>query len=198
MLPEHDSNMDMANILIVDDENANLKLLSEILGREGYHTRPANSPRLAIDTALGKPPDLILLDIRMPDMDGFEVCAALKQNERTRDIPILFVSALQDTEDRVRGFEAGCVDFISKPFQEEEVLARVRTHLQLHDMQRNLEKMVVERTAELAKSEQLARILLNANRPPWESLMSLLMAVSSVSTTGIVTLSDTAGRRCWS
>ena len=148
----------MADILIVDDESANLKLLSEMLGREGYRVRPANSPQLAIKSALGNPPDLMLLDVRMPDMDGFEVCGLLKHDERTRDIPILFISALQDTKDKVRGFEAGGVDFISKPFQEEEVLARVRTHLKLHNMQRHLEELVVKRTDEAIASEERFRV----------------------------------------
>jgi len=141
------------DILIVDDETANLKLLKEMLSREGYQVRPADRPQLAIDSALAQPPVLILLDVRMPDMDGFEVCKLLKQDERTRDIPILFISALRDVQDKVRGFEAGGVDFISKPIQEEEVLARVRTHLELRNMQLNLVEMVAERSAELARSE---------------------------------------------
>ena len=95
------------DILIVDDEIPNLQLLSELLSPEGYHVRPANSPQLGIESALAQPPKLILLDVRMPDMDGFEVCNLLKQDERTRDIPILFISALQDVHDKVRGFEAG-------------------------------------------------------------------------------------------
>ena len=120
------------DILIVDDEIPNLRLLSELLRREGYQVRPANSPQLAIDSALAQPPSLILLDVRMPEMDGFEVCRRLKQDERTRYIPIIFISALQEVQDRVRGFEAGGVDFITKPFLKEEVIARVRTHLELH------------------------------------------------------------------
>ena len=127
-----------ADILIVDDETPNLHLLSELLGREGYHVRPANNPQLALDSALGQPPKLILLDVRMPEMDGFEVCRRLKQDERTRDIPILFVSALQDVEDKVRGFEAGGVDYITKPFQEAEVLARVDTHLTIHRLRQEV------------------------------------------------------------
>jgi PAS domain S-box-containing protein len=150
MPTNHDSNIDMADILIVDDESANLQLLSELLGRAGYQVRPANNPQLAIDSALGQPPKLILLDVRMPEMDGFEVCRRLKQDERTRDIPIIFISALQDVQDKVRGFEAGGVDFISKPFQEQEVLARIRTHLNLRNMQLHLE----QRTAELRKLSQ--------------------------------------------
>ncbi|WP_163338479.1 PAS domain S-box protein [Desulfopila sp. IMCC35008] len=161
MLKDHSLPIESGDILIVDDEVANLKLLSEILAREGYHVRPANSPRLAIDSALEDPPDLILLDIRMPDMNGFEVCERLKQEERTRNIPIIFISALHDTSDKVRGFKAGGVDFISKPIQEEEVLARMRTHLKLHTMQRNLEKLVIERTAELARREAHYRALID-------------------------------------
>jgi len=129
------------DILIVDDETANLKLLKELLSREGYQVRPADLPQLAINSALAQPPKLILLDVKMPEMDGFEVCRRLKQDERTRDIPIIFVSALQDVQDRVRGFEVGGVDFISKPFQEKEVLARVHTHVSLRNLQLNLEQM---------------------------------------------------------
>ena len=149
MPKSHNTKTDLDDILIVDDEIPNLHLLSELLGREGYQVRPANNPRLALDSALAQPPKLILLDVKMPEMDGFEVCSRLQQDEQTRDIPIIFISALQDVQDKVRGFEAGGVDFISKPFQEEEVLARVRTHMDLHNMQLNLEEMVAKRTAEL-------------------------------------------------
>ena len=145
------------DILIVDDEIPNLKLLAEYLGQAGYRVRSTEKPQQAIDSALAKPPALILLDVRMPEMDGFEVCKRLKQDERTRDIPIIFVSALQDVQDKVRGFEAGGVDFITKPFQEEEVLARVRTHMELRNMQLNLERMIAKRTAEVIASEQRFR-----------------------------------------
>jgi DNA-binding response OmpR family regulator len=126
------------DILIVDDEIANLKLLTEYLDQAGYQVRPTEKPQQAIDSALAKPPALILLDVRMPEMDGFEVCRHLKQHERTRDIPIIFVSALQDVQDKVRGFEAGGVDYITKPFQESEVLARVDTHLTIHRLRREV------------------------------------------------------------
>jgi DNA-binding NtrC family response regulator len=139
------------DILIVDDEVANLKLLKELLSRDGYQVRFSDRPQLAIDSALGQPPALILLDVKMPQMDGFEVCERLKQDERTRDIPIIFISALQDVQDKIRGFEAGGVDFISKPFQDSEVLARVRTHLELRNMQLHLEELVEKRTAEVVK-----------------------------------------------
>ena len=151
-MPTNQNSIDLAgDILIVDDEMPNLKLLSELLGREGHQVRPANNPQLAIDSALAQPPKLILLDVRMPQMDGFEVCERLKQDERTRDIPIIFISALQDVQDRVRGFNVGGVDFISKPFQDSEVLVRVRTHLELRSMQLHLEEIVEKRTAEVVK-----------------------------------------------
>ena len=149
------------DILIVDDEIANLKLLAELLEQRGYKVRPSEKPQLAIGTAMTKPPALILLDVRMPEMDGFEVCKRLKQDERTRDIPIIFISALQEVEDKIRGLEAGGVDFNSKPFQEEEVLARVRTHLELRNMQLNLAELVDKRTAELARSEAKYRGLVD-------------------------------------
>jgi PleD family two-component response regulator len=128
------------DILIVDDEIPNLRLLAELLEKEGYRVRPAAKAQTAIDSAQAKPPGLILLDVRMPEMDGFELCRRLKQDERTHDIPIIFVSALQDIDDKVRGFEAGGVDFISKPYQEQEILARVRTHMSLDQMRQHLEQ----------------------------------------------------------
>ena len=149
------------DILVVDDETTNLKMLKEILWSEGYQVRPADHPLLAIDSALAQPPDLILLDVKMPEMDGYEVCKRFKQNDRTCDIPIIFISALQDAQDKVLGFEAGGVDFISKPFQAEEVLARVRTHMELRKMQINLEELVTQRSAELAESEAKYRGLVD-------------------------------------
>jgi PleD family two-component response regulator len=157
-MPTHQNTINLAgstpgDILIVDDETTNLKLLKELLSREGYQVRAADLPQLAIKSALAQSPALILLDVKMPEMDGFEVCKRLKQDERTRDVPVIFISVLQEAEDKVRGFEVGGVDFITKPFQETEVLARVRMHLELRNMQLNLEQLVAERTAELARSE---------------------------------------------
>lgn len=142
------------DILIVDDEVPNLHLLTQILSAAGYQVRPAREPQLAIDSTRARPPDLILLDVRMPEMDGFEVCQRLQQDDRTREVPIIFVSALQDVKDRVRGFELGGVDFISKPFQETEILARVRTHVALRKMTLHLEDLVAQRTAELTATNQ--------------------------------------------
>ena len=137
------------DILIVCDEIPNLRLLSEWLEREGYKIRPAEKAQLALDSALAKPPGLILLKMQMPEMDGLEVCQRLKQDRRTCKVPIIFVSTKQDDDTRIKGFEAGGIDFITKPFREQEVLARVRTHLRLHQVQQNMERLVEERTAEM-------------------------------------------------
>ena len=143
-----------AEILVVDDTVENLKLLSEILTDAGYLVRTTERPLLALRSALAHPPALILLDVRMPEMSGFELCRRLKQDERTQDVPVIFVSALQEVDDKVQGFEIGGVDFVSKPFQESEVLARVNTHLQLRTMHLHLADLVSERTAELNEANE--------------------------------------------
>ncbi|MBM4430306.1 MAG: response regulator [Chloroflexi bacterium] len=127
-----------ANILIVDDNPANLRLLSQMLTEHGYTVRPVTDGQLALGAALVDPPDLILLDIRMPGMDGYQVCQRLKAAEQTRDIPIIFISALDATEDKVRAFSLGGVDYVTKPFHVEEVLARLETHLALRRLQLQL------------------------------------------------------------
>ena len=120
-----------ANILIVDDTLFNLHVLSGILKEQGYKVRPITSGKLALKSAQSNPPDLILLDILMPEMDGYEVCERLKADPNLKDIPVLFISALTETQDKVKAFNLGGVDFITKPFQVEEVCARVQTHLEL-------------------------------------------------------------------
>ncbi len=133
-----------ANILIVDDKPANLELLSQMLGDQGYQVQAVMNGRRALTIAQALPPDLVLLDIRMPEMDGYQVCQQLKELEATRHIPVIFISALDALEDKVQAFKAGGVDFISKPFQIEEVLARVHTHLQLQHASRELEQRLDE------------------------------------------------------
>jgi diguanylate cyclase (GGDEF)-like protein len=126
------------SILIVDDTPANLELLGRLLTQARYRVRKLPSGELAISSALASPPDLILLDIRMPGIDGFEVCRRLKNHELTRDIPIIFISALDASEDKVCAFDIGGVDYITKPFHPDEVLARVATHLRLSQLQQRL------------------------------------------------------------
>lgn len=126
------------NILIVDDTPNNLSVLRQILTKHGHLVRPALNGHIALSAVQADLPDLILLDIIMPDMDGYEVCKALKTDEKTRDIPVIFISALNDLGDKVRAFEEGGVDYISKPFHAEEVMARVNTHLVLRAQQKAL------------------------------------------------------------
>ncbi|EIC23554.1 putative bifunctional diguanylate cyclase/phosphodiesterase [Thiorhodovibrio frisius] len=127
-----------ASILVVDDIAENLGILKTILSAKRYEVRPLSSGELAVRAALSEVPDLILLDIMMPGMNGYEVCARLKADPLTRDVPVIFISALHDAEDKVRAFAAGGVDYVSKPFQVDEVLARVATHLHLHALQQAL------------------------------------------------------------
>jgi signal transduction histidine kinase len=125
------------NILIVDDVPANVLLLVRMLTERGYRTRTALGGKLALEAARTEPPDLILLDITMPEMNGYEVCEQLKADEALQAIPVIFISALHETLDKVKAFRVGGVDYVTKPFQFEEVYARVQTHLQL----RRLEKL---------------------------------------------------------
>ncbi len=134
----------IADILIVDDTLANLQLLTSILKEEGYKVRPASSGAMALQAIAKKLPDLILLDIKMPEMNGYEVCEELKRNAFTRDVPIIFISALSDVADKVKAFSVGGVDYINKPFQFEEVKARVSTHLKLRAYQTDMAKKVAE------------------------------------------------------
>jgi putative two-component system response regulator len=127
-----------ATIMIVDDTPINLRLLESMLKKKGYRTRAFTSGKLAIEAATENPPDLILLDINMPEMNGYEVCQDLKEQDQTRDIPVIFISALNELEDKMTAFTAGGVDYITKPFQFAEVQARVETHLQIRRMQAEL------------------------------------------------------------
>ncbi|MCC3412791.1 MULTISPECIES: response regulator [unclassified Microcoleus] len=133
-------NTNRANILVVDDTPQNLRLLAEILSNQGYQVRPVPNGKLALSAAQKMPPDIVLLDIMMPDMDGYEVCQRLKDSEVTKDIPVIFISAINDVMDKVKAFAVGGVDFITKPFQVEEVLARIETHLKICSLQQSLQE----------------------------------------------------------
>ena len=133
------------SVLMVDDTPANLELLTVMLKVRGYKVRAAVSGKLALQAVRNNPPDLILLDINMPEMSGYEVCAELKADEKLKDIPVIFLSALSETMDKVKAFGAGGVDYITKPFQFEEVEARVETQLELRrqklQLQENYDKL---------------------------------------------------------
>ncbi|MCB0163792.1 MAG: response regulator [Anaerolineae bacterium] len=148
-------------ILIIDDKQDNLRLLVDILKRRTYLVRPTRNAYQGLMIAQQEKPDLILLDIKMPEMDGYEVCRQLKADEQTNEIPIIFLSALDDVNDKLQAFEVGGVDYVSKPFHEAELLARIETHLTLRHLQQalqvandTLEIKVRLRTAELAEANR--------------------------------------------
>ncbi len=196
---------DQGNVLIVDDTPPSLAHLARILEAEGYRVRPATNGPLALRAAEAEPPDLILLDVKMPDMDGFEVCRRLRAMAGTREVPVIFISALDDTRDKTIAFEVGGVDYIGKPFQPEEVLARVKAHLSLHQMRTQLERKnielrearnqseekVLERTAELEEANTELRREIAERARAEEELHRLGLAVEQGSDTIVIT--DTEG-----
>lgn len=150
-----------AHVMIVDDTPVNLRLLEELLDRAGFKVSAFPSGDLALRAAVRRPPDLILLDILMPEMDGYEVCRLLKASESLRHIPIIFISALNATGDKIRAFSRGGVDYVTKPFHEAEVLARVQAQVELVSLRRQLkeqneklEELVSARTRELARANK--------------------------------------------
>ncbi len=133
------ANIGDGTIMVVDDNPANVDLLSKMLTIHGCMVRAFTNSQFAMQSAFSNPPDLVLLDIRMPELDGFTFCMKLKENAKTSDIPVIFISALHETEDKVKAFDAGGVDYITKPFQEPEVMARVQAHIHIRTMQKQLE-----------------------------------------------------------
>ena len=156
---------EFTDVLVVDDNPNNLQALAALLKDRGYKARPVPSGDLALKAAKSQPPDLILLDINMPEMDGFAVCERLKADHALKDIPVIFLSARSETLDKVKAFAAGGVDYVTKPFQIDEVSARIGTHLKLRRLQselerhnRNLQQVVREKIKEISES-QMATIL---------------------------------------
>jgi putative two-component system response regulator len=158
------------DILIVDDEPANLQVLTGILKQKGYKVRPASSGLQALQGAEIEQPDLILLDINMPDMNGYEVCKKLKENNYLKEIPVIFISALNETIDKIKAFSAGGVDYVTKPFHIEEVLSRVDTHLKLHFLQIDLEKY----------NTRLEELVLSQVKEISESQMATIFAIAKL------------------
>ena len=142
-------NLQEHEILVVDDTPANLEVIIETLSSAQYNVSAVTSGKRALKQLQRNSPSLILLDIQMPEMDGFETCRQIKENPDTANIPIIFITALSDTESIVKGFSLGAVDYLTKPFREAELLARVQTHLKLHILTEQLEEQVNHRTAEL-------------------------------------------------
>lgn len=152
------------SILLVDDNLSNLKLLSNVLEARGYTLRAANNGTMALRSATTVPPDLILLDINMPDLDGYEVCRRLKLMPGLADIPVIFISTLDDVRDKVRAFEVGGVDYITKPFRFEEVLARVETHITLCRLRKQLVAQNEALQKEIGDRQRMEMELHAANR----------------------------------
>jgi PAS domain S-box-containing protein len=150
------------NILLVDDTPNNLRLLSAMLTDQGYEVRRVINGQMALKTAQANPPDLILLDIKMPDMNGYEVCQHLKADPQTRDIPVIFISALDEVLDKVKAFAVGGVDYITKPFSEEEVFARVENILTIRKLQQQLQAQNERLKQEIIERKQLEAKLLRS------------------------------------
>lgn len=151
----------LGEILVVEDTPASLKLLSDLLGNAGYMVRQAPDGELALWSASARPPELVLLDVNMPGIDGFEVCRRLKADPVLCDIPVIFLSAQYEMDDKVRGFQCGAVDFIAKPYQAEEVLARAQAHIRLARTQKALKEALEEllsARAAVARNERLAAL----------------------------------------
>ena len=164
-------------VLMVDDMPANLELLAGMLKNRGYKVRAALSGKLALQAVRGDPPDLILLDINMPEMNGYEVCEKLKADEKTKDIPVIFLSALTETMDKVKAFGIGGVDYITKPFQLEEVEARVETHLELRRQKRRLQE-AYDKLRELEKMrDSLVQMIIHDLRSPLTGTFAYLKLI---------------------
>ncbi|MEM9539478.1 MAG: response regulator [Cyanobacteria bacterium P01_E01_bin.42] len=154
-------------ILIVDDQPSNLRFLARLLQKQGYRVRRAISGELALNAAFAVPPDLILLDILMPEINGYEVCEKLKRDERTQDIPVIFISVIDRADEKVRAFEVGGVDYITKPFQANEVLARIHHQLTIRQLQQQLETQNTQLKAEIQQrtlAQKETQLLLELSR----------------------------------
>lgn len=190
------------NILIVDDTPENLQLLTSMLQQQGYTVRPVPSGQLALQSVKVLPPDLILLDINMPHMNGYDVCEELKANDTTKDIPVIFISALNQTMSLIKAFNAGGVDYVTKPFQFEEIRVRVETHLALQNLRLELEaknqrleqSLTYQRKLEQTKAH-LIQMIVHDLKNPLSALMGysyLLREKSMNSAMGAKTIEDIA------
>jgi len=166
---------DRPSVMIVDDVAENLQVLSAMLEQDGFLVRPVPNGQMVLRAVLSEPPDIILLDIMMPDMDGFQVCRALKLHAQTREIPVLFISALSETFDKVKAFQEGGVDYITKPFQFEEVRMRVRTHLDLNRLHRENRALLAKTLMATARS--LVEMLADVNPVMFDQANRLLRAM---------------------
>jgi DNA-binding response OmpR family regulator len=199
--PKRSARRATPDILVVDDTPANLRVLSGLLQERGYKVRPVPSGKLALQAARSIPPDLILLDVKMPEMDGFEVCRQLKADALLKEVPVIFISALNETIDKVQAFGVGGVDYVTKPFQFEEVEARVRTHLGLRQLQQELarhnaglEEVVLARTQQLAESNARLAVLDKTK----SDFLRLISHELRTPLSGVLGIAELAFRECGS
>jgi signal transduction histidine kinase len=178
---------DRAVLLIVDDNATNLHVLSDVLDEAGFEVRVAQNGEMALQKVQYDPPELILLDVMMPGLNGFETCEKLKADPKTREIPVIFMTALSETVDKVRGLSLGAVDYITKPFQQDEVLARVRTHLQISRLTKSLAQQNLQLRAEvrarMKAEEELKRLADSLERQVEERTKELKDALTNLEQT---------------
>jgi two-component system, sensor histidine kinase and response regulator len=173
-MSDESTRQDVVSILMVDDNPANLQVLTSMLKQSGWRPRPVTSGQLGLQAARKEPPDLVLLDVNMPEMNGYEVCAQLKADARLADIPVIFVSALGETMDKVRGFAVGGVDYITKPFQLDEVKARVTTHLELRRQRRELQASYEKLRESEHLRDSLVHMIVHDLRSPLTAISAYL------------------------
>ena len=173
-MSDEPTRQDVVSILMVDDNPANLQVLTSMLKQSGWRPRPVTSGQLGLQAARKEPPDLVLLDVNMPEMNGYEVCEQLKADARLADIPVIFVSALGETMDKVRGFAVGGVDYITKPFQLDEVKARVTTHLELRRQRRELQASYDKLRESERMRDSLVHMIVHDLRSPLTAISAYL------------------------
>ena len=187
------------NLLIVDDSPVNLQLLTGMFQRGKFKVRPAPSGELALQAARREPPDLILLDIDMPGLNGFEVCERLKADEALKTIPIIFITALDDVADKIKAFGVGGVDYVTKPFQFEEVAARVRTHLAVHRQERRLQEQLSQLKDYQRLSESLVEMIVHDIGSPVAAIqagLALMQQSSPLSPATTAVLLENSNHAC--
>ncbi|MBN2648382.1 MAG: response regulator, partial [Prolixibacteraceae bacterium] len=183
---EHDANTLKPTILVVDDNKRNLQVVGNILHEEQYKVAMAINGPTALKLAAQLKPDLVLLDIMMPEMDGFEVCKKLKENEETREIPVIFLTAKVETDDVVEGFNLGGVDYITKPFKQKELLVRIKTHLDLLQSKRKIAEQASLLQSNNAFKDRLFSIIGHDLRSPLSSIKFTIDMIKS----GVIELGD--------
>ena len=173
-MSDETTRQDVVSILMVDDNPVNLQVLTSMLKQSGWRPRPVTSGQLGLQAARNEPPDLVLLDVNMPEMNGYEVCEQLKADTRLAGIPVIFVSALGETMDKVRGFAVGGVDYITKPFQLDEVRARVTAHLELRRQRRELQASYDKLRESERLRDSLVHMIVHDLRSPLTAISAYL------------------------